>query len=150
MARRVFQYLVMLHDIVKKEILELGRDLNMAVWGWHTFIEEIQDFLSRADREIGKASAYAHYVIERLEICVQALSNVLQHLNKLAVNEEIAQEIREIRTAVHEIRNSCIVLHGIWQSRMDEIEQLASMSASYEVPTINREGRGRPQLLRNS
>ena len=41
----------------------------------------------------------------------------------------------------------CIVLHGIWQSRMDEIEQLASMSASYQVPTINREGRGRPQLL---
>lgn len=30
---------------------------------------------------------------------------------------------------------------------MDEIEQLASMSANYQVPTINREGRGRPQLL---
>ena len=81
----------MLHDVIKKVILELGCDLKMAVWGWHTFIEEIQDFLSRVDREIGTASAYAHYVIERLEICVQALSNVLLHLNELAVNQEIAQ-----------------------------------------------------------
>ena len=94
----------------------------MAVWGWDTFLEEIQDFLSRADRDIETASsAYAHYVMERLEICVQALSNVLLHLNEVAINEdsqEIEQEIMEIRTAVHDIRYSCFLLYGVWQGRM--------------------------------
>ena len=75
--------LLMLHDIVNQVILELGHDLKMAVWGWHTFIEEIQDFRSRADKIGTASSAYTHYVIERLKICVQALSNVLLHLNEL-------------------------------------------------------------------
>ena len=46
-----------------------------SLWGWERFFEELETFLTTANREIGYASPeYAQFVLERLEFCVHALS----------------------------------------------------------------------------
>lgn len=85
----------------------------------------------------------AYFVVGRLEIYVRALTNFAIQLEGLRNDE-----IREVREAVFEIKDSCTLLHGIWQSRMDEIDT-HDASSGYQAPSVNTRGngRGRPQLL---
>ena len=68
--------------------------------GWQRFFGELESFLTAADREFGSASlGHAQFAVERLEICVHALVNLLAQLEGQP-NEDLS----EVRTTVVEIK----------------------------------------------
>ena len=98
------------------------------VWGWESFFHELELFLVAANQGIESNSAmFAQYVQERLQICVQVLSNMLAYLEPTASSLTVVQaEVLELMTDLFEIRDCCAVLQGIWDSRLDEIDSESS------------------------
>ena len=123
------------------------------VWGWESFFHELELFLVTANQGIESNSAmFAQYVQERLQICVQVLSNMLAYLEPTASSlasqppppllsgggggwlarltasslTVVQAEVLELMTDLFEIRDCCAVLQGIWDSRLDEIDSESS------------------------
>jgi hypothetical protein len=45
------------------------------VWGWEVFFYEVSGTIRSVMREYGTANeSYSHYAVERLSICIQAVS----------------------------------------------------------------------------
>ena len=60
------------------------------VWGWERFFQELETFLTAANREIESASlAYAQFVEERLQICLQALFNLLNYFEASQIQDDL-------------------------------------------------------------
>ena len=52
-----------------------------SLWGWERFFNELETFLTAANREIGSVSReYAEFFLERLGVCIQALSSVCRQI----------------------------------------------------------------------
>lgn len=118
-----------------------------SLWGWESFLEELESFLTAANREFGSASPqYAQFVLERLEVALQALSSLCRHLEA-----DLDEEVLEVHEALVGIRTCCRTLVVLWQFHLDQLDaNFAAASQaemeSYQTPTV-RQGRGRPQLL---
>ena len=119
-----------------------------ALWGWQRFFEELETFLVAANREFGSTSReYADYVVERLGVCIQALSSLSRHIE----SEGMDAEISEIRDSLVDITECCRSLIVLWQSFIDQLDSnYATVSRaameSYHAPRA-REGRGRPRVI---
>ena len=49
--------------------------------GWERFFTELSVFLNTAERQISTANqAYSEYVLERLELSLEAMNSVIHHL----------------------------------------------------------------------
>ncbi|XP_064384818.1 uncharacterized protein LOC135333721 [Halichondria panicea] len=113
------------------------------VWGWETFLQEMETFLTTVDREIDytQSTSYAQFVIERFEVCIHALSSL-----RVQIEDDGDDETIEVCTALKEIMDSCVLLKTMWYTRLDELD--AHTDGGYQVPQVARRvGRGRPQLF---
>ena len=53
------------------------------VWGWNVFFQEVLGTLNSIMREYGTANeSYSHYAIDRMALCVQAVSQEREHLQQ--------------------------------------------------------------------
>ena len=117
------------------------------VWGWERFFEEVETFLTTANGQIEFASPeYAHFVVERLGVCIQALSSLCHQMEG-----EVDSEIVEIYETLVEVRGCCRSLVVLWQAYIDQLDSNYSVVSraemeSYQAPRL-RQGRGRPQVI---
>lgn len=117
------------------------------MWGWERFFDELETFLTSANREIGSATPeYAEYGLERLGVCIQALSSICHQMGS-----ELDIEMLEIRESLVEIRGCCRSLLVIWQSYIDQLDSNYTVVSRaqmecYQAPTL-RQGRGRPHAI---
>ena len=120
------------------------------VWGWEPFFEEILRTLRSIMREYGTANeSYSHYAIERLAICVQAVSNVREHLRQATETSlsdpETAVVMRYVQD-LSELVSSIRDLVGYWETYLDQINQ-HNESTAYRAPVLHIPGRrGRPSF----
>ena len=88
------------------------------MWGWERFFGELETFLTAANREIGSASReYADFAVERLGVCIQALSSLCRQ-----IEGEVDGEVLEIRDTLVEVRVCCRSLLVLWQSYIDQLD----------------------------
>ena len=101
-------------------------------------------------REYGTANeSYSHYAIERLAICVQAVSNVREHLRQAteaslsdAETAVVMRYVQDLSELVSSIRD----LVGYWETYLDQINQ-HNESTAYRAPVLHIPGRrGRPSF----
>ena len=91
----------------------MAEQRDYSVWGWERFFGEMETFLTRADQDVNSTSTgYAQFVIERLEICVHAISTLHDHV--------LGEDTLELRTILAEVRDSinsqCICVGSLWLS----------------------------------
>ena len=114
-----------------------------SLWGWERFFEELETFLTSANREIGSATPqYAEYVAKRLGVCIRALSSLCHQME--------GELDTEIRDNLVEIRGCCRSL-VLWQSFIDQLDSNYTVVSraqmeSYQAPRV-RQGRGRPHAI---
>ncbi len=106
-----------------------------SLWGWERFFEELETFLTTANREIGSTSPeYAQFVLERLGTCVHALPAVCDRLEG-----ELDSEVVEIRETLVGVRGCC---RSLWQSYIDHLDSnstivsWAQMVTGYQAPVM--------------
>ena len=120
------------------------RASHYSLCGWETFFEELETFLTSANREIGSGSReYAEFVLERLAVCIQALFSICSQIES---EGEVDVEMLAIHDTLVEIRGCCRSLLVVWQSYIDQLDSNYTMVSwaqieSYQAPRL-REGRG--------
>lgn len=127
--------------------LPMSEDDEHEVWGWEVFFYEVPGTIRSIMREYGIASE--SYSIERLSICVQTVSSVMdyleQHASDLssadgAVVVQYVQELSKLATLVRK-------LVGYWETYLHQINQ-RNESTAYRTPVVHIPGRrGRPTLI---
>ena len=51
------------------------------LWWWETLFQELNSFICDADRRLGNSTInYAQYAVERMEICVQPIFHLKEHI----------------------------------------------------------------------
>lgn len=118
-----------------------------SVWGWEQLLQEMESFLISSNREIqGTASYdYAVYALERLNICVQALSPIVGQVSLLVDNSsDNSNEFDSLHGSLTELLECCNLLVSVWQTYIDSLD---SSTNGYHVPREARNGCGRPQLI---
>lgn len=117
------------------------------VWGWEVFFRQVSATLRFTMREHGTANeSFSHYAIERLSTCIQAVSNVRDHLEQAtpvrnadrAVISQYVQDLSELESLVRE-------LVGYWEAYLDQIDQQNELTA-YRAQVVHTPGRGRPSF----
>lgn len=115
---------------------------DYSVWGWERFFDEMGHFLATADREFYNASpAYAQFVAERLEVCIDVLSTLCREIKGQLDTDTFYRTLEDVKS-------NCMLLWNIWSGHLDELE--AGEAQGYSAPSVRpggRSGRGRPQLL---
>ena len=117
---------------------------DYSLWGWEIFFEELETFLTAANREIGLVSReYAEFVLVRLAVCIQALFSFCRQIES---EGEVYVEILANRDTLVEIRGCCHSLRVLWQSYIDQLDSNYTVVSqaqlgSYQAPRL-REGRG--------
>jgi len=119
------------------------------VWGWETFFEEVGTFLRDAGRRFGNCTEeYAHYVVERLELCVQNISRLREHLEAHVSNVQ-QQNRAVVRSYANEMERLLECLRSLsreWQKYVEERERISEVLA-YRVTTEHSPRRGRPHFV---
>ena len=113
------------------------------VWGWQRFFEEVHTVQETVMRQYGTANErYAHYAVERLATCVQAVSGVRDHLNGPSSlpseNERVV-----VSHYVHMLDELVSCLRGYWEVYIDEMNR-GSSDVAYRSPVVGLPRRGRP------
>ena len=122
---------------------------SRSLLGWERFFEELETFLTAANREIGSVSReYSEFVLERLGVCIQALSSICRQMESAG---EVDAEMLQIHDTLVEIRGCCRSLLVLWQSYIDQLDSNYTVVSraqmeSYQAPRL-REGRGRPSII---
>ena len=118
------------------------------LWGLELFFEQLAAFIRDLGRHFGICDeAYAHYAVERLEICTVNVTHLKSHLESNAENAE--QESRAVITEYSDHMNMLLsVLRSLrreWESYLEAQERISD-SFRYRISTAHRSGRGRPPL----
>ena len=119
------------------------------LWGWQAFFDELSTFLRDSSRQLGNCSeGYVYYVEERLELCVQSVTLLKDHLQTQIPN--IPERSREVvHRYLGEMGDSLECLTALQQEwlQYQEVCERASESMAYHV-SIERGslGRGRPRF----
>ena len=124
-----------------------------SLWGWERFFNELQTFFTSkwliGRLDLLRTPEYAEYVLERLGVCIQALSSLCHQMEG-----ELDTEMLEIRDTLLEIRGCCRSLPVLWQSYIDQLDSNFIVVSrvqmeSYRAPRV-RQGRGRPHAIISS
>ena len=118
------------------------------LWGWELFFEQLATFIRDLGQHFGICDeAYAHYAVERLEICTVNVTHLKSHLESNAENAE--QESRAVITEYSDHMSMLLsVLRSLrreWESYLEAQERISD-SFRYRTSTAHRSGRGRPPL----
>lgn len=125
-----------------------------AWWGWDRLFSEIQSFVSDADRHLGRSSEmYAVYVMERIEVCLSSLRDLIYFTNHYEGNSFSEEEIQIISSWRDDLLHLSACLESIsvlWGNYYNELVRATSISMNaYHAPTAAPlpHTRGRPQYL---
>lgn len=122
-----------------------------SLWGWERFFQELETFLTAANREIRSVSReYADFVLETLGVYIQALSSLCRQIGSDS-GGEVDAELLEISDSLVEIRGCCHSLLVLWQSYIDQLDSNYAVVSraqveSYQAPTVT-EGRGHSRII---
>ena len=122
---------------------------DQEVWGWEVLFQEVSATLRSIMRQYGTANeGYAHFAVERLGICVQAVSGVRQHLQASEANLSDADRAVVVRYVqdLEELASSVRELVGYWETYLDQIDR-QSESTAFRAQVVHMPGRrGRPSF----
>ena len=115
--------------------------------GWQRFFDEVQVVQESIMRHYGTANErYAHFAVGRLSTCVQAVSNVRDHLNDgestLTAEDERGTVSRYVQL-LDELVSCLRQLVGHWEIYIDALNG-GSFDVAYRAPLTRLPRRGRP------
>ncbi len=123
------------------------------LWGWHSFFEQIRNFLIDTSRHVGTSSEqYALYVVERMEVCISNVRNLREHLSQPPQQFGLIESEAEVVSRYHgELGELLLCLEAIsmqWQEHSDRIgiETVVANNAYRVSAEPSGQGRGRPRL----
>lgn len=123
----------------------------MALWGWNRYFEEMGSLVRDISRRAGDASAANHsfceYVLDRLEICIESLSSLVELLrtHPPSVTYQEAEVATRYSGQLAELLDYMRHLYVEWNGYLDGSHTL-TVSTSYSVPISQHAGRGRPKF----
>lgn len=125
------------------EVSAIGRgDTDFELQGWSKFFDELGQFLLSSSTHFHYSNEdYAHYVLERMEVCIVSLNGV-----KVSLEEGIPagdDTRRQYLTEVNELLRICRNLSVNWEQKLELGRQVTSNSP----PIERRAGRGRPKFV---
>ena len=126
-------------------------DGDGVVWGWQRFFDEVQAVQESIMRRYGTANEYyAYYAVERLSTCVQAVSNVRDHLldgNSTLTSENERETVSRYVQMLNELVTCLRQLVGHWEVFIDDMNG-RNFDVAYRAPLIRLPRRGRPDISR--
>ena len=115
------------------------------LWGWEAFFDNLKSFIEDADRHLGNCtSRYANYAAERMETCVQIVSQLKEHVQDHITSTSqpnlviLNYYLSEIESLVPTLRLLCQEWH-----RYIEVRERLTESVSYSAPAEHLSRRGR-------
>ena len=108
------------------------------LWGWERFFEELSTFMQDADRQASTANqAYSEYALERLQISIVSVSDVLNHLRSIPPSgDQQAQVVDYFCCELSALLRCLRDIAQQWQLHLDQY--LAhSAATSYVAPIVN-------------
>ena len=142
--------LIKIQELVPLPMSEPERELaprESVVWGWYRFFDEVQVVQESIMRQYGTADErYAHFSVDRLSICVQAVSNVRDHLHdgeSTLMSEEERGVVSRYVQMLDELVGCLRQLVSLWEVYIDDMNG-GNFDTAYRAPLIRLAGRGRP------
>lgn len=109
-------------------------DSSHSLNGWSNYFLEVGRLVEEAERLYGMANyTYAEYIVERLEICITACSNLLQTIQR--ANSQLEDDYK---TSLQELNECLKLLHRKWreyESILDSYPTEACCNLSYQAPS---------------
>ena len=103
------------------EILIKAHQMD-SLWGWERFFEELATFMRELHRQAGSANeSYCEYAVDRLEVCIQSLSSLIDHLRTRPshVTESQASVAAQYSVQLTELLQCIRGLYIEWQGYSD-------------------------------
>ena len=117
------------------------------VWGWERFFDEVHTVQDSIMTHYGTANRrYAHFVIERLSTCVQAVCNVKDQLHDgqtTLTDEDEREVVSRYVQQLNELISCLCQLVGLWEMYIDEMNE-GNVDTAYRAPLLRLPRRGRP------
>ncbi len=113
---------------------------------WESFFEELESFIRSSSRHERQASIdYAHFVVERFELIIRNLANIINVFNN---NRPLDEDMRGTWSAylsiLQQLVDSCRFLASQWDMYIDTLQSVPHPD-NYRPPLVRREHvRGRP------
>ncbi len=106
--------------------LPLKKMADAELWGWHSFFEQIRNFLIDTSRHVGTSSEqYALHVVERMEVCISNVRNLREHLSQPPQQFGLTESEAEVISRYHgELGELLLCVEAIsmqWQEHSDRI-----------------------------
>lgn len=118
------------------------------LWGWEAFFDNLKSFIEDASRHLGNCtSRYAYYAAERMQMCVQFVSQLKDHIqDHMTLTSQpnfviLNYYSSEMESLVSLLRLLC----QEWQ-RYIKVRERLTESVSYSAPVEHVSRRGRPRF----
>lgn len=125
------------------------------LWGWETYFEELYDFIASldGDRMSFANERFTDYVIDRLRICVNTLSRLIDHLqsnsNSIELDEDDVEVVEYYQLLLNQLLDAIRRILSDWQKHFDHLQVRSGTrrESAFQVSS-NRtsNGPGRPKF----